>query len=325
MRLVRPFLTVLEKHPAIPLELLSPLMDLDPDERFPASVLMELLRGAIELTGDENLGLHAAEAATLGDYDVLEYAASSCATGREAVEVIGRYIALVDESADFSVEERDGKGYCWMRSLVPLTRPAADFQMATFYRAVNLWLGSDPPFEMEVWFGHEAPDDPSEYGRVFAGSKVIFGAPVNAFIVDASLLDIELGSADPKLNTVLRRHADQLLAELPSVDELSGSVRRLVTEMLAGRKLSADRVAGRLNTSRRTLHRRLKVEGTTFRELVDDQRRSLAMRYMEKGSLSVGEISFLLGFSDVVAFHRAFKRWTGLTPQQYRRSRVHEE
>ncbi len=319
MRLVHPFLRVLQGHPAIPFELIRPLVEADADERLPVSVLLELLRGAIELTGDEDLGLHAAEAANLGDFDVLEYAASSCATGREAVEVINRYIPLVNEAADFTLEKKFDKVICRLRSRVPLTRAAADFQSATCYRVVSLWLGADLPRDVEVWFDHAAPANTAVYERVFAGSPIRFGAPCDAFLLGAAALDMRLKSADPKLHRLLRRHAEQLMAELPRIENFTDRVCRLVTDQLAGRELNIDRIAEQLHMSRRTLHRRLAEEGVTFRKLADDLRRDLSLRYLERTDHSIGEISFLLGFSNLPAFYRAFWRWTGCTPLNHRK------
>jgi AraC-like DNA-binding protein len=320
MRLVRPFLKVLQEHPAIPADLIRPLAENDPDARLPVTVLLELLRGAIELTGDEDLGLHAAESAGLGDMDVLEYAASSCTTGREALEVIIRYIPLVNDAIEISLEEKGDRVICRLRSRVPLTRAAADFQSAAFYRVMSLWLGPDLPRDLEVWFEHQAPADPSEYRRLFAGAAIRFRAPADGFVFGAAALDIKLRSADPKLHQLLRRHAEQLMAELPSIDNLADRVRRLLRSQLPGRKLNVDRIAEQLHMSRRTLYRRLAEEGITFKKLADDQRRDLAFHYLERTEHGMGEISFLLGFSDLPAFYRAFRRWTGRTPLDYRKT-----
>jgi AraC-like DNA-binding protein len=319
MLVVRPFLKVLRDHPAVPNELIQPLLDARQDERLPLGILEELLRGAIELTGDPDIGLHAGEAASLGDYDILEYAATSCTTAREAIEVINRYIPLISDAADYYQEVKESKVYAWLRTRVPLSRASADFQSASFFQVVSLWLGPDLPTELEIWFDYPAPADLSAYRKIYGESVLRFNAPGDGFVFDASVLDLKLRSADPKLHSVLRRHADQLLNEHPGSDSLADSVRRLVIKQLAGRDLNVDRIAEQLHVSRRTLHRRLREEGVTFKKLADEVRRGLARRYLEKGGLSMGEISFLLGFSEVAAFYRAFNRWEGRTPLQYQK------
>jgi len=102
---------------------------------------------------------------------------------------------------------------------------------------------------------------------------------------------------------------------------ITDRVRGLVKEQLAGRDLSVDGIADRLHMSRRTLHRRLTEEGVTFKELADEVRLDLSLRYLERPELGMGEISFSLGFSNLASFCRAFKRWTGRTPMEYRRTR----
>ena len=79
-------------------------------------------------------------------------------------------------------------------------------------------------------------------------------------------------------------------------------------------------IAARLHMSARSLQRRLQSEGTSFAEVLSDLRRDMALRYLQDQRISIGEVAFLLGFLDVTAFHRAFKRWTGSTPAEYRRS-----
>ena len=110
IRLVQPFLAVLRHRSEISQEILQALGRLDPDQRIPVGRALELLERATVLTGDPELGLRAAREATQGDYDLLEYAASSCETAAEAVEVIGRYFRLVNDVAELSLETHDLRG-----------------------------------------------------------------------------------------------------------------------------------------------------------------------------------------------------------------------
>src|SRR6476619_4476015 len=98
MRLVRPFLALLRKSPGFPVAILAPLEAMEPDERLPIPTMLELLRGGLEITGDQDLGLKAARMIEAGDYGALEYAASSASTVRAAFEVISRYLGLVNDA-----------------------------------------------------------------------------------------------------------------------------------------------------------------------------------------------------------------------------------
>jgi hypothetical protein len=209
----------------------------------------------------------------VGDYDVFEYAARSCTTVREAIDVISRYIPLISDAADFYQEVKDGKVYAWLHSRITLSRAVADFQSAAFFKQVTFWLGPDLPSEFDMWFEHPAPADLSGYRKVYGDRVLRFGTPCDGFVFDESVLDMKLRSADAKLhsvlrkrsaNRVLRRQADQLLNELPVTDNLIDRVRQLILKQLAGRDLNIDRIAKQLGVSRRTLHRRLREEGITF-------------------------------------------------------------
>jgi AraC-like DNA-binding protein len=131
------------------------------------------------------------------------------------------------------------------------------------------------------------------------------------------------------LHPVLETHAAALVRTLPAIDTTSDRVRRVLAAELCDGEPSLDRIAGRLHTSPRTLHRRLTVQGTTFRRLVADVRRELAERCLTEGKLAIGESAFLLGYSEASVFHRAFKRWTGQQPVAFRQRqlprRAHDE
>lgn len=315
--LVRPFLRVLEKHPAFSADITEDWYRNDPNERVSVREALEFLSAAIKITGDEDLGLRAAQEVNLGDFDVLEYAASSCENGREALSVVFRYIDLVNEVADFSLEVRDGRGYVWLKSKINLSRASNDYQVATFYLVVERWIGSDRPRDMEIWFEHAAPANTDLYREIFGDTPVVFNASANAILFNPDFLDRPLPTAEPRLHEVLRRQADQLLASLPRHESVTSSVRKLLLEGMTGRKVSIEEIARKMHVSRRTLHRQLAAEGITYKKLVDDLRRRLALQHLETRRIGVDEIAFLLGFSDSAAFYRAFKRWTGRTPQEY--------
>lgn len=318
MRLVRPFLTVLKQHHGIAPELLAPLESREADDRMPVSQLMDLLRGMIDFTGDENLGLRAAQATHRGDYAVLEYVAASCRSGSDAVALIRRYIGLVNDAIEITLEiDGDRAVSRWMSS-VPLMRAAADFQLAAVYIAVQRWLPFDDSLQ-EISFMHSQPADLSEYRKVFGKAHLRFGASFDGFAFSTKWLEQPLPASDPKLHELLSRHAESMLSELPSAQSLSRRVRALIVPALQHGDATAENIAASLHMSRRTLTRQLEAEGTTFKDLLAELRRALAMRYLETTNLGTTEIALLLGFSETAAFHRAFKRWTQRTPLEYRR------
>jgi AraC-like DNA-binding protein len=279
----------------------------------------ELLDGAIQLTDDPDLGLKAAREISVGDYGALEYVGASAATWGEAIRIIGRYMPLVNDALDFVLHVEGGRAEIQLHSRVVLPRAGADFQSAAFHVAASHRRPTDLAVEFDVWFTHPAPAKLDEYEKTFAPGTLRFEAPFNGFVFDAKWLEAPVPTADPKLHALIRRHADLVLAELPKTASLTQKVRDAITQELAGGNPGVGHVAQKLGMSQRTLGRKLEDEGTTFKALLDDLRRRMALRYVGGQDLGLSEIAFLLGFSQAPAFHRAFKRWTGQTPLEYRR------
>jgi AraC-like DNA-binding protein len=288
-------------------------------ERVPIDVAHQALLFAVEQTGDADLGLKAARRLILGDVGAIDYVVSSATTVRSAIEQTSRYARLINDVLDVKLELEGSVAVLRLENRVALPRAAADFQVGGFFRNhVVDWLGSHVA-ELTVWFTHDCPAELREYERTFEPAKLRFSAPVLGFAFDRVVLDQPLPSADPNLHAMLLPYANQMLSALPTAASVSANVRSQIGLQLADGGPDVARVAARLGMSLRTLARRLETEGTTFRELVDDVRRQLALDHVGRRSATFSEISEQLGFSHVAAFHRAFRRWTGQTPLEYRR------
>jgi AraC-like DNA-binding protein/predicted nucleic acid-binding protein len=321
LRLVLPFARLLRRYPEFPRELLVKLEALDPDQRLPIVTVHELLSSAIEITGDPDIGLKAAREITSGDYGALEYAARSAATWGEACEAVGRYMRLVNDALHFSLRREGERAIIRLDSDVALPRASEDFQLGAFHiSASHFWPHGAVP-EIDVWFTHPKPENTQEYERTFVGAVIHFDSPFSGFAMATHYLELPVESGDPKLHVVIRKHAEALMAELPRAQSLTQRARDLIAKQLEGGTPSIEHIARELSIGERTLGRRLRQEGTTFRELLDDLRRRLALRHVGDSDLALSEIAFLLGFSQSAAFHRAFKRWTSQTPLEYRRAR----
>lgn len=317
--LVRPFLRVLDGHPAVPAGLLDSMKEQDPDTRIPVKVCDELLQGALALTNDPALALRAAAAADTGNYEVLEYTCTSANNVEECLNCMIRYMRLVNDIARFRLDVVDGKAHVDLTTSVSMSRASVEFKIAAIYASARRWLDR-PATTLEFWFTHPEPPHVQVYREVFGHNKLVFSAPKDAIVFAAEHLKTEFRSADQLLHHVLRRHAEQLLDELPKTDSLSERVRRHILDTMPDGSVSADRVAGLLNMSRRTLTRHLAEEETTFRDLLEDTRKRMAQQYLTTTNMSASDVAFLLGFSEAAPFVRAFKRWTAQTPTEYRRA-----
>ena len=155
------------------------------------------------------------------------------------------------------------------------------------------------------------------YHRVF-GADVTFGAPRNSLSFESAILDRPVQFADPALAEYLHARAAAMLDQLPA----AGAVRQRVRQAISNRLCDASeikQVARRLGTSARSLQRALMDEGTSFQEIRDEVRRSVALDLLEQRSLSIGEIAALVGYAQSSAFRAALHRWTGSSAREMRR------
>lgn len=316
-RLIQSFARTLARYPNTPTQWIDAMRSLDPDERIPIDKANEMLAIAIKVSGDPSLPLQAGRAAEPGDAGALDYVMRSAATVHEAFVAAGRYIRLVNDALRLEVTTEDDHACVKMISTVAQPPEVEEFGLSSFFtNCVQPLLGNPP--NLEIWFMRSAPLDRSEHGRTFAGASIRFGAPWSGFRFAATCLQQPVPTADPNLNQILRAHLDRNLAELPAPHSVVDRARHLIRRELPRGRATAPTIAQGLGMSRRTMCRRLEAEHKSFTELLDDVRRELALEHVGQGTLALSEIAFLLDFAQVAGFHRAFKRWTGETPLEYR-------
>lgn len=319
-RVIRPFVRALRGAPMMPPGAFDGIDDLEPDDRVPVSVAHQMLDAALEWTGDPDLGLKAARECSRGEAGALDYAIMSASTGLDAITAATRFIRLVNDALDIRVETKGDRVFLRLENCVPLTRAAADFEMGALFCVLASVWGQTDLSRITVLLAHASPPDLREYEMTFGAARLHFGALSYAFEFDAELLRAPLRSADANLHDLMRRHAERVLRELPQALPITRQVKTLITEELADGHPGCAHIAQRLQMSPRTLERRLELEGTTFTRLLEEVRESLALRYVGDEEMPLSQVATLLGFSQTTAFHRAFRRWTGQTPLQYRKS-----
>lgn len=294
----------------------------DADGRILHATMMRFWEVAVAVTGDEHLGLHLAEATPLEAFGVHTYAMLSSPTLREAYHRACRYQRLIHAVTDLVFEEGDDEGV--LRHALPggqsVPRQPAELLVMLWVRFGRLILGRDWAPRL-VCFAHAQPADVTEHQRIFR-TAIHFASGRTAMHVPNDLLNVQNTQADQGLVGVLDDYAQRLLEQAPRRDTLSERVRLQLIGELKGGAPTAEGVARSLQVSVRTLHRALQMEGTTFSELLDQLRQEQAAVYLSAPHISISEVAFLLGFSELSAFYRAFKRWTGTTPAEYRASRL---
>jgi AraC-like DNA-binding protein len=192
--------------------------------------------------------------------------------------------------------------------------------MAFIVRACVEAVGADKWKLKRLYFAHPAPADPTPLTKYF-GIAPSFGTGVSGLEISDDVLSLPLSSADPALKRFLEEQGRTVLETRPASTDLVGVIRQELVRRLGKTEAKVETVADALELSPRTLQRRLETEGTSFQEVLDGVREQLAMSYLVNDSLTVSEIAYLLGYSELRAFDRAFRRWTGKTPVAWRNTR----
>ena len=291
----------------------------DPAGWIDASVMARAWELVPRLASDPVFGLHAAEDMPLGVYGPLELAVIASATVEAALTRVERYYRLLGSMTDLRVS-RASDGAITVRA-TPVSPAAHGLRhyyehmlalLVVRLRAIVVDLNERM---IVVTFAHAAPADTSEHRRLL-GPNVRFGAAHNEITLAPHAGALPLRTAHPDLAAVLEQHsaAQELRPDAPMPER----VRRALAQALRAGDASLATVATKLARAPRSIQRDLHAEGTTFADVLDEVRRETAARYVAEGTMAIGEIAFLLGFSQSSAFHRAFKRWTRSTPSAYR-------
>ena len=297
------------------------------DLEFPTSSLRSFLAAAAARANDPFLGLHVAQKLERGRYGMAEFAARSARDVRSAVGQLAKFGRLINQAAEYEVVER-GASFAITHRLpqdpAGLGRPANEYTLAALCSGLREITGRAISPE-RVWFSHPRPR--GSLGPLvehFGTSRLEFSEATNGLAYPAELLSLPVVSSDPALAAELSAHSERLLAAARRPDEaLSRAVRAELRKLLAkatGDEPGIEQVARALALSARTLQRRLAEEESTFAGLLDDERRQLARALLADARLSLAEVASRLGYSEPRAFQRAFKRWTGTTPGQFRRA-----
>jgi AraC-like DNA-binding protein len=291
----------------------------DPDNRIPFAQLVDLYERAAELTGDVNFGLHLGQSITPTAFDVVGYCALNSPTLGAACTRVARYHSIWTDGALFMLEPGNDTSaiiYSYVDTSIHEHRQDAEMTLATV-TALCRNIGSPDFAPATVQFQHDAPRDTSEHEKLFR-CPLEFRAPSNKLTFASSFLSLPIARADASLCALLDRHAEELLAKFPPRDSLIDQVRSIIAGELRGGDPSLERVADQLSLTPRTLQRKLHELATSHNELLDQMRRQLAMQYLRERDMAICEVAYLLGFSESSSFHRAFKRWTALTPKEFR-------
>jgi AraC-like DNA-binding protein len=165
-------------------------------------------------------------------------------------------------------------------------------------------------------FMYPPPPHWRRYERMF-NCPVDFNSEVMEWHFDASILDRPCPNANPITTQVCQQFCDRVIAEGPIETDLIRQIRAVCLNR-SKHLPTADEVAAELGLSLRTMHRRLAESGLSYREIIDDVRRSVAIEFLENTRMKIDQVAERVGFADATSFRKAFKKWTGRSPRHFR-------
>jgi AraC-like DNA-binding protein len=266
-------------------------------------------------TNDSLLGLHVAAEMDLRDAGILFYLAAASPTVAEAIEHIAQYSGAESEAVRLEISRQKDKTVLIAHPVLAFDEPRrqfSEFIALTVLRMLHRLTNRDFAPE-RVTFAHARSSGLRDVHRILR-CPTEFLQIADSWVLPQSVTELPITSGDSRLLHILEAHAQDLLSERRTTAGLQGLVENQLLGILASGSVTITAVAQQLGMSPRSFTRHLAEEGTSFGEILDRVRYRLALRYLEDRHISLQQIAWLLGYSEIGAFNHAFKRWTGTSP-----------
>lgn len=294
-----------------------------PNARVPAPAFSALWLAVAREIDDEFLGLDS-RPMKVGSFALICQSLMTCANLESALKRMLRAFSLFldDVAGELVVEEEQAVVYVINRIAAVPVRRFADETFLVLVHGLMCWLIGRRVALERAEFAYRRPSHSREYTLMYT-QNLRFDADFTGIRFDAKLLAMPVVQDARTLRRFLRSAPQSLFLRYRNADSWTARIRRHLRGWQRAESLPGfDDLAAELGTAPTTLRRRLAAEGTSYRGIKDKLRSDQAIDLLCHGTLSVDEIAARLGFQDASAFHRAFKRWTGLQPGQYRRRRI---
>lgn len=291
-----------------------------PATRVSLNQMIEACRNAIRLSRDPNLAFNVGSSIHLSAYGMYGYAMLCSTDFRRTMEFAVRYHQLATPLTNIAFEE---KGKCATWEITPLPHPRIDAPLYQFL--TEMQIGIHISLIRDVMGASFTPLRIAVTGQVsetgltpeLTGCPVLVAQPATQLVMDIAWLDKAPILGNRATHAAVAEICDGLLAELGRRSGVAGRVRELLLENIVNRP-DIETVAKHLRTTERTLRRQLRAQQTSFRELLDELRMQLAIKYLRDTDMTGEDIAGAIGFSDAAAFRHAFRRWTTESPSEFK-------
>lgn len=295
----------------------------DQDNRLGFARYVALMREAKADTNNPALALEFGAASDMRKFSVVGLISHASANMMEALIQLNRYGRLVVDVEGIADGARfvltDSNGQRWMEDRRANPNDFPEMTESTWSRFIVTTRRDFPEhtYALAAHVTHAAPAYRARYEELWQ-VPITFSSHWNAIHSDPSWERVQIQPDNRYVFGVLTERGDALLKGLESAETVRGKVEALIMPILHTGEVNVETIAAKLNTSRQTLYRQLKDENATFEQVLDDLRHRMALDYITAKRVSVNETAYLVGFSDPASFSRAFKRWTGKSPREYR-------
>ena len=288
---------------------------------FNAIEILKILECAVTLTNDSTLMVRLGRQLDITTLGTFGFALMSCADLHEALKLLLRYRAIIGPTTP-SLDVHEVANGIALRIQLGLGNPVQQRLIAELTFSQITFIAEALIDELvtagEVHLSYPAPVNQEAFQSLFS-VPVKFDQAYSELVIPESSLDLRIRTANPAGHVIFQNQCEELLRGLNRVENFSAAIRRILIRA-GGEFPMINQVASMLHVSESTLRRRLKDESTNFRAICDEVRNVLACQYLSTTKLTVSEIANLLDYAETVSFRRAFVRWNGTTPSQYRQA-----
>jgi len=253
---------------------------------------------------------------------VIQHLIRHTATYYEKINQVMRYSKLMCDYFNFGLQENKDNYELSFAFVGPSKVSTSIIEAVTTHMYCGLKSTWNDFEAKQVAFSYCKPAYADQYSRYF-DCPVYFGSAANKIVFSRTYIDHSDSTGDDRyLYSLLKERADVLMGQAANRHSIVAKIESILMESLPTGKASIIDTAQKLHMSRQTLYRSLQKENTTYRQVLAECQRKLAVNYIEQSDLSLESIAFLLGYSEVSVFQKAFRRWYGISPGEYRRQRT---